>query len=164
MEIKIINSNDFKSKCTLFNLVNPQPMFLDLTTDAGVSVSFNGDDTGKSMIEFVDSLVSNAFEFKKIEWYAGDDFYYNGFTILKSDANGHYIIGQIVEPMIYLSPKQITKYPIIIPFEKEYLVTNISNNKEQIKHTLTINNTINFRTSYLFTLEPKQEITLKFIK
>lgn len=57
MEIKIINSNDCKSKCTLFNLVNPQPMFLDLTTDAGVSVSLNGDNTGKSMDEFIKSLV-----------------------------------------------------------------------------------------------------------
>lgn len=163
MEIKIINSNDCKSKCTLFNLVNPQPMFLDLTTDAGVSVSLNGDNTGKSMDEFIKSLGSNAFEFKKIEWYAGEDFYYNGFSILKSDANGNYIIGEIVNPMIYVSPIQTTKYPIIIPFEKEYLVTNLSNNKE-IKHTLTINNTINFRTSYLLTLESKQEITLKFIK
>lgn len=163
MEITIVNDNNYKSKCVLFNLINPQPMFLDLKTDEGVSISLNGDNTGKSMDEFIKFLDSKVFEFKEIQWYSGENFYYNGFTILKSDANGHYIIGEIVEPMIYVSPIQKTIYPIIIPFEKDFISTNISD-KKQIKHTLTINNTINFRTSYLFTLEPKQKITLKFIK
>ncbi len=154
MKVIIKKTIDKESKAVLFgyhhenNLRdgNTKRHFLDLTTDDSIKISIDEREDPEYIIGLLNDIYQNPVKIKKISLTSNKltsaSHYLKKFVM---DANGSWAFADVID--IHLNPNQTEPWPIVLE-------------ESECKEKKLV---LDFGTSYLFVLQPNEELTLDLV-